>query len=226
MRRISSLMLAAVMLMAASFSAAAEQSRSARSRCACRGSRARGETSAVHLRALSRFGPVGRRRRSLHRRCRRDVSSWLGKGTSRDSAGISWKKPDRKSAGLGKGQLYLHLLLQPIITLGADGKTAKGTWHQVAMFGQYGKSASWAGGIYENEYALDEGVWKIRSIHFYPQYAGTYDEYGHKAPARWDIPYHFEAKHVGVTIPGGRLAGAALGFGECGTARAACSALE
>jgi hypothetical protein len=107
----------------------------------------------------------------------------------------------RKSAGLAQGQLYLHLLLQPIITLSADGKSAKGTWHQVAMFGQYGKSASWAGGIYENEYALDQGVWKISAIHFYPQYAGTYEEYGHKAPTRWEIPYHFEAKHVGVTIP-------------------------
>ena len=41
------------------------------------------------------------------------------------------------------------------------------------MFGQYGKSASWAGGIYENEYVLDNGTWKIRSIHFYPQYAGN-----------------------------------------------------
>ncbi|MEJ0036114.1 MAG: nuclear transport factor 2 family protein [Gammaproteobacteria bacterium] len=112
----------------------------------------------------------------------------------RDEAG-------RKAAGLGKGQLYLHLLLQPIITLSADGKTAKGAWHQVAMFGQYGKSASWAGGVYENEYVLDNGTWKISSIHLYPQYAGAYEEYGHKAPARWDIPYHFEAKHVGVTIP-------------------------
>lgn len=107
----------------------------------------------------------------------------------------------RKALGLARGQLYLHLLLQPIVTLGADGKTAKATWHQVAMLGQYGKSASWAGGIYENEYVRDKGTWKISSIHFYPQYAGNYDDYGHKAPAHWNIPYHFEAKHVGVTIP-------------------------
>ena len=37
----------------------------------------------------------------------------------------------RKAPGLAKGQLYLHLLLQPIITLSADGKSAKGAWHQV-----------------------------------------------------------------------------------------------
>ena len=125
-------------------------------------------------------------------------------GTVKGKSAISkhfMEDAGREAGGLAKGQMYLHLLLQPIITLGADGKTAKGAWHQVALFGQYGKSASWAGGIYENEYVLDQGTWKISSLHFYPQYAGAYDEYGHKAPARWDIPYHFEAKHVGVTIP-------------------------
>lgn len=133
-----------------------------------------------------------------------DAVATFGTGTVNGKSAISkhfMEEAGRKSAGLAKGQLYLHLLLQPIITLGPDGKTAKGAWHQVAMFGQYGTSASWAGGVYENEYVLDNGTWKIRSLHLYPQYAGNYDEYGHKAPARWDIPYHFEAKHVGVTIP-------------------------
>jgi len=130
----------------------------------------------------------------------------LPSGTATGRSAISKRFMDdagRSAPGLAKGQLNLHLLLQPIITLGADGKTAKGTWHQVAMFGQFGKSASWAGGIYENEYVLDKGTWKISSIHFYQQYAGNYDEYGHKAPARWDIPYHFEAKHVGGGVLGG-----------------------
>jgi hypothetical protein len=133
-----------------------------------------------------------------------DATAIFQSGTVQGRRAISKHFMDdagRKAGGLAKGQLYLHLLLQPIITLGADGKTAQGTWHQVAMFGQFGKSASWAGGIYENEYVLDKGTWKISSIHFYPQYSGAYEEYGHKAPARWDIPYHFEAKHVGVTIP-------------------------
>ena len=107
----------------------------------------------------------------------------------------------RTAAGLAPGQLNAHLILQPIVTLGADGKTAKGAWHEVAMLGQFGKSASWRGGVYENEYTLDKGVWKISKLQFYPQYKGAYEEYGHKAPPKWGIPYHFEAAHVGVTIP-------------------------
>src|SRR6187397_2439764 len=91
-----------------------------------------------------------------------DAVATFQSGTVKGKSAISQHFRDeagRKAAGLAQGQLYLHLLLQPIITFGADGKTARGTWHQVAMFGQYGKSASWAGGIYENEYVLDKGTW-------------------------------------------------------------------
>ena len=107
----------------------------------------------------------------------------------------------RTSPGLANGQLNLHLILQPIITLGNDGRTAKGTWHEMALLGQFGSSASWRGGVYENEYKLENGVWKISRLRFYEQYSGDYDAWGHKAPPKWNIPYHFEASHVGVTIP-------------------------
>ena len=107
----------------------------------------------------------------------------------------------RTSLGLANGQLHAHLILQPIVTLGADGATAKGTWHEVAMLGKFGESASWLGGIYENDYVRDNGIWKISRVRYFEQYSGSYDEYGHKAPPKWGVPYHFDAAHVGVTIP-------------------------
>ena len=76
----------------------------------------------------------------------------------------------RTAAGLADGQLNTHLILQPIITLGPDGRTAKGTWHEVALLGSFGTSASWRGGIYENEYVLGNGVWKISRVQFFEQY--------------------------------------------------------
>ncbi|HEV8392931.1 MAG TPA: nuclear transport factor 2 family protein [Vicinamibacterales bacterium] len=107
----------------------------------------------------------------------------------------------RTAPGLSEGQLNAHIVLQPIITLGADGRSAKGAWHEVALLGSFGAAASWRGGIYENEYVLENGVWKISRVQFFEQYRGSYDEYGHKAPATWEVPYHFDSMHVGVTIP-------------------------
>jgi len=107
----------------------------------------------------------------------------------------------RTAPGLSEGQLNAHIVLQPIITLGADGRSAKGAWHEVALLGSFGAAASWRGGIYENEYVLENGVWKISRVQFFEQYRGSYDEYGHKAPATWGVPYHFDSMHVGVTIP-------------------------
>jgi hypothetical protein len=115
----------------------------------------------------------------------------------------------RTSLGLAEGQLNVHLELQPIVTLGADGKTANAAWHEMAMLGQYGTSAKWTGGIYENEYVFENGIWKIRAMRFYEQYQGDYDLFGYKAPPKWNIPYHFDSAHVGITIPESALQPAA-----------------
>jgi hypothetical protein len=112
-----------------------------------------------------------------------------------------------RSSGLPADRLNEHLLLQPIIALDADGRGARGTWHEVALLGQWQHSARWEGGIYENEYRREDGAWLISRLRYFPQYAGNYEDWGHKAPARWDVPYHFDAAHVGVTIPAALLQG-------------------
>ena len=120
--------------------------------------------------------------------------------------GYLMRAAGRNADGLGSGQLNTHLVMQPIVTLGEDGRTAKGTWHELALLGQYSKSASWRGGVYENEYRFEQGSWKISRIRYFEQYQGAYEDYGHKAPAKWDIPYHFDSAHVGVTVPEAAIA--------------------
>ncbi len=71
----------------------------------------------------------------------------------------------------------------------------------MAMLGEYNVSATWRGGVYENEYVFEDGVWKISRLNYIEQYHGNYDDHGFKAPPRWNIPYHFKAGHAGVTIP-------------------------
>jgi len=111
----------------------------------------------------------------------------------------------RAREGLAGGQLNEHLLLQPIVTLGPDGRTAKATWHEVAMTGRRGGTAGWSGGVWENDYVLEGAVWRISALRLFQQYRGAYGDAGFKAPAKWGIPYHLQAAHVGVTIPPGAL---------------------
>lgn len=102
--------------------------------------------------------------------------------------------------GLGEGIFYPHIMLQPVITLEPDGKTARGRWRVLAMLGSYEGAASWVGGIYENEYILENGVWKINDLHFYPQYSGRYEQPGWTAD-KGTIPMHYNPARAGMPIP-------------------------
>lgn len=123
------------------------------------------------------------------------------------------RQAGRAAQGLAEGQLHTHLNYQPIVNLGADGTSAAGTWHELALLGRYNAFAEWKGGIYENEYTLDDGVWKISRLRYVAQYGGAYDDYGHKAPPAWNVPYHFEAARVGLTLPPDALAAIARAGG-------------
>src|SRR6187549_1192024 len=98
----------------------------------------------------------------------------------------------RGQLGLAEGRIYPHIMIQPVVTVAADGRTASGRWHVIAMLGSYGASASWAGVVYENRYVLEDGVWKINELSYNSQYSGRYSP-----PAltlsKWNLPYHFTA---------------------------------
>jgi hypothetical protein len=78
--------------------------------------------------------------------------------------------------GLADGRIYPHIALSPVITLSADGQSAKARWRIVAMLGSYGGGASFARGVYENVYAKENGVWKVQEITFFNQVGGRYGE--------------------------------------------------
>jgi len=102
--------------------------------------------------------------------------------------------------GLPEGLPYPHIMLQPVITIAPDGKSAKGRWRVFTMLGFYGKNANWAGGVYENEYVLEDGVWKIKDLHFYLQYSGSYEQTGWTI-AKGDIPMHYTPDLAGSPVP-------------------------
>jgi hypothetical protein len=76
-----------------------------------------------------------------------------------------------------EGVLNEHFQLQPIITVADDGQTAKGRWRLFLMTGVSGSGSggNWGEGIYENEYVKENGVWKIRKLHWYANFVAPYE---------------------------------------------------
>jgi hypothetical protein len=78
--------------------------------------------------------------------------------------------------GLRQGWLNDHIQLQIIATVAEDGKTARARSRELEMSGIYGGNARWSEGIYENTYSKEKGIWKFKSVRFYPTFICDYDK--------------------------------------------------
>lgn len=104
--------------------------------------------------------------------------------------------------GLAPGEVRTLLPLTPVLNLGADGRTAKARWHELAMLGGNGQEARWTGGIYENDYVRQGRVWVIARMHYYPQFAGTYAEgWRNVEPDLKVVPMHYTPQGAGIPFP-------------------------
>ena len=90
------------------------------------------------------------------------------------------------------GFLLDHQQMQEIITVAPDGKTAKGRFRCFMQAGTHvsrreigpgerGLQQWWEGGIYENDYVKEGGVWKIKVLNYHVVFQGTFEE----GWARW-----------------------------------------
>jgi hypothetical protein len=77
--------------------------------------------------------------------------------------------------GLDRGILHNHMQFQPVIDVAADGTSAKLRSRAFSMMGNAGKSGTWMGGIYENEFVKVNGVWKFRRDQQINTYFAPYD---------------------------------------------------
>jgi len=89
--------------------------------------------------------------------------------------------------GLDDGVLHNHMQFQPVIDVANDGQTAKMRSRAFSMMGNFGKSGTWMGGIYENTYVKLDGIWRIQSDHAVNTYFAPYDVGWKDLPAR-DAP--------------------------------------
>lgn len=90
----------------------------------------------------------------------------------------------------------------PVINLSSDGNSAKARW-QAIIFHGHGGRARIEGGVFENDYVRERGVWKIETARYFPQYDGPYEEGwtnwgGGDLPV---VPRHFDTDTAGMPIP-------------------------
>ncbi len=116
--------------------------------------------------------------------------------------------------GLADGRIYPHILYQPVVNVGTDGKSAKGRWRILAMLGGMGGGATWYSGVYENEYVLQDGAWKISVLRSEPRATAPYTATGWK-DSGIHVPLHYTPESAGKPIPdattGGGTSAGALG---------------
>jgi hypothetical protein len=89
--------------------------------------------------------------------------------------------------GLEEGQLNNYVMVQPIIHISDDNRTAKARWRSDVELARGGKGR-WGGGVYENEYVNDHGTWKFSKLHYYVTFWGDYEEGWVKKPFPMDPP--------------------------------------
>ncbi len=78
------------------------------------------------------------------------------------------------------GFLLDHPQLQDVIDIEPDGLTAKGRVRALMQAGRHvdhgGPRQWWEGGIYENTYVKQDGVWKFRILDYKPQWHADFDK--------------------------------------------------
>ena len=104
-------------------------------------------------------------------------------GTASITRGLSLMGPQ----GLEEGQLNNYVMVQPIIHVSDDNRTAKARWRSDVLLSRGGKGR-WGGGVYENEYVNDKGTWKFTSLHYYVTFWGDYEQGWAAKPIPMDPP--------------------------------------
>lgn len=85
------------------------------------------------------------------------------------------------------GFLLDHPQMQDVVTVAPDGQSAKGRFRSMMQAGlhkdaqqDYQGTVSmdqwWEGGIYENEYVKEDGVWKIQRLNYRAFWHGQFDK--------------------------------------------------
>ena len=72
--------------------------------------------------------------------------------------------------------LHNHMQYQPVIHLDDDGDSAQMRSRALSIMGSYDEYSMWMGGIYENEFVEEAGIWKLKTDQVFNTYFINYAE--------------------------------------------------
>jgi hypothetical protein len=78
--------------------------------------------------------------------------------------------------GLHQGEVSDHAFYQPVIHISEDGRSANMRVRELSILGKYAVDAYIGGGTRENQYVKENGVWRIKSDHFYLTFLADYEK--------------------------------------------------
>jgi ketosteroid isomerase-like protein len=78
-------------------------------------------------------------------------------------------------AGLERGDYTANFQYQHVVHVAPDGQSAQLRARAMTLSGTYGGSGITGGGVYENEYVKEDGVWKINKDHFFTTFIADYE---------------------------------------------------
>lgn len=86
-----------------------------------------------------------------------------------------------------KGVLMLYTIDTPVIEVAGDGESAKGIWVSSGCEswrkGEDAPNGLWRWGVYETDFVLEDGQWRILHMTFHPYFMTDYHTSWTKAPA-------------------------------------------
>jgi hypothetical protein len=91
------------------------------------------------------------------------------------------------------GLLLDHLLLQDVITIALDGRSAKARYRCFMQGGSHESvpqifPAFWEAGVYENTYRKEDGVWKIGVLNYHVFFYAPYEQGWGKVKPGYAVP--------------------------------------
>jgi hypothetical protein len=90
---------------------------------------------------------------------------------------------------------FLHQVMQlcGVVHVDPDGKTAHGRWygfgaHRLLAEGG-GTMPGWMNGVYENDYVKQDGIWKLKKVHWCMTFHSPWSDPTKRVMPRLDRPY-------------------------------------